>query len=637
MADKRISELPLATGPISAVPSDVLPIDGSTTRKVPLSVIGDVIVPVSSQAEAEAGTNNTKRMTPLTTKQSIASEVGVSLASSSQGSLADTALQPGEAATPTELADATTFVQDITGAVSRPAVLKLRDGPITLEDAGYVSGSALPALNKLLANGERIQLGPKIYEIDATPNSVIDTPVSISGTFGQSILRFSDGSSGLNISQDTYLFATCIDNLILETNDEEPGTALNVEYSSSDSINNRWQNRCIIRDVEARGVDRLTSGWGKGIRILDVYGAKIIRPTVSGRVDLSLSGSARFKLMTAGVEVEGSDPTFTAIPGNILIDSPSIYHSSYALYSHGEVEGVFVSNPVAVAVDKGVYSNQSTLRPLLSVRGGHLEVFSFGVDAVKTPEMIVDGVEIYKSPLSDNDTYAIAASECHESLFDNLSFINQNGGTANPPPSGNGQFNGILLTDCSSCIIGENIRHRAPSKSIILAGTTDNTKSSEPYTYGSITGAIVQKYDDTSSGIANKYSGSGRNVGNVQNASTVTATSGGATAVSIGPINANKGERYQVEGFVQSNKGGVAGEMLTTLSKSGTATATFAGGRSSLLTRTAQAAGASVAHPVNGVLYVTASGTLTVSLIAQSTGSDASVVAGDAQLTMTLL
>lgn len=76
MADKRINQLPIATGATAPVPSDALAIDGATTRQTTIQVIGDTAVPVASQAEAEAGTNAAKRMTPLTTKQSIASSVG---------------------------------------------------------------------------------------------------------------------------------------------------------------------------------------------------------------------------------------------------------------------------------------------------------------------------------------------------------------------------------------------------------------------------------------------------------------------------------------------------------------------------------------------------------------------------------
>lgn len=90
MADIRINQLPLATGPTEATPTDFIPIDGTTTRKVSLANIADVVRPMASQAEAEAGLNSVKGMSPLTTAQAIA----VQAATAAQGSLADTALQP---------------------------------------------------------------------------------------------------------------------------------------------------------------------------------------------------------------------------------------------------------------------------------------------------------------------------------------------------------------------------------------------------------------------------------------------------------------------------------------------------------------------------------------------------------------
>lgn len=94
MADIRIKDLPLATGGTAPIGSDAVAIDGSSTRKTTITALGDVAVPVASQAEAEAGINAVKRMTPLTVKQSIASEVGDTLASAAQGALADSAIQP---------------------------------------------------------------------------------------------------------------------------------------------------------------------------------------------------------------------------------------------------------------------------------------------------------------------------------------------------------------------------------------------------------------------------------------------------------------------------------------------------------------------------------------------------------------
>jgi hypothetical protein len=90
MPDIRISELPLATGPTAPVGTDVVAIDNGSTRKATLSSLAPVIRPFASQAEAEAGADNTKTMTPLTTAQAMAA-VSATVA---QGAKADTAMQP---------------------------------------------------------------------------------------------------------------------------------------------------------------------------------------------------------------------------------------------------------------------------------------------------------------------------------------------------------------------------------------------------------------------------------------------------------------------------------------------------------------------------------------------------------------
>lgn len=96
MADIRINDLPETLTPSA---SDNVAIDGATTRRTTAKKLVDAGAPVASQAEAEAGTDAEKRMTPLTTKQSIASEVGVTLASAEQGALAGSAVQPSDIGT----------------------------------------------------------------------------------------------------------------------------------------------------------------------------------------------------------------------------------------------------------------------------------------------------------------------------------------------------------------------------------------------------------------------------------------------------------------------------------------------------------------------------------------------------------
>lgn len=112
----RPAALPVRTNP---VPSEVVPSDNNTTVAGVTWADGvNAAVPPANQPESEAGLINTKRMTPLTTKQAIDAQVppkissaisGLNLGSASQsqtsdfataaqGALADTAVQPADLA-----------------------------------------------------------------------------------------------------------------------------------------------------------------------------------------------------------------------------------------------------------------------------------------------------------------------------------------------------------------------------------------------------------------------------------------------------------------------------------------------------------------------------------------------------------
>lgn len=87
----RPSALPRRTNPVA---SEIAPVDNGV--QVAGSTLAEIVNagrPVASRAEAEAGVNAEKSMAPLTVKQSIASEVGVTLASKAQGDKADSAIQ----------------------------------------------------------------------------------------------------------------------------------------------------------------------------------------------------------------------------------------------------------------------------------------------------------------------------------------------------------------------------------------------------------------------------------------------------------------------------------------------------------------------------------------------------------------
>lgn len=68
MVDIRINQLPLDGTP---APTDLVPIDNGTTRSTTIQALTESGRPTASQAEAEAGTDAVKSMSPLTTKQAV--------------------------------------------------------------------------------------------------------------------------------------------------------------------------------------------------------------------------------------------------------------------------------------------------------------------------------------------------------------------------------------------------------------------------------------------------------------------------------------------------------------------------------------------------------------------------------------
>jgi hypothetical protein len=93
MANIPIRDIPGAVVD-SPNPNDLIAIDnGILMQKTTIGNSVLTTLPLASQAEAEAGTDNFKRISALRVKQSIASQVGVTLASNAQGSKADSAVQ----------------------------------------------------------------------------------------------------------------------------------------------------------------------------------------------------------------------------------------------------------------------------------------------------------------------------------------------------------------------------------------------------------------------------------------------------------------------------------------------------------------------------------------------------------------
>lgn len=145
MTDIRINQLPAEAAP---APTDVVPIDGATTRKTTISDLVVVGRPTASQAEAEAGTDPLKVMTPLTTSQAVdfygLTKAG-NLAGLASQAASRTNLGLGSAATHPD----TDFATAAQGALAATAVQPTRTftAGIGLAGGGDLSADRAYALN----------------------------------------------------------------------------------------------------------------------------------------------------------------------------------------------------------------------------------------------------------------------------------------------------------------------------------------------------------------------------------------------------------------------------------------------------------------------------------------------------------
>lgn len=136
MVDIRIRDL---TPDASPVAGDIVAIDGATTRGATLQNISIAGRPTATMSDAVTGTDAFKAMTAVATKQSIASEVGVSIASKAQGDLASSALQPASPTATGILTVGTSPYPDPKNSITTTANTTSGSPNITVADGSQVS------------------------------------------------------------------------------------------------------------------------------------------------------------------------------------------------------------------------------------------------------------------------------------------------------------------------------------------------------------------------------------------------------------------------------------------------------------------------------------------------------------------
>ncbi|TGP88933.1 MULTISPECIES: hypothetical protein [unclassified Mesorhizobium] len=516
---------------------------------------------------------------------------------------------------------ATSLIPEMFGAISDWT------GTVGTSTNNATALQVMIAVAKLAGLSMRLSDGPGYY-CNATL-SATNMDFMLSGiSYGAGRIVFGAGATdGLVISQDTFEHVTSAQSLTLTTLGQETGAGLKVTYSNTDSVNNRNQPRCLLMDLDIRG-ETLAAGWQDGIKATDVHNLSIIRPCINGRRDLNFTDKRSFNLMRYGIYLTNTSGAF---PADLNIECPRIYSCQVGIYGDGEgSEGIKIDRPELVGMVTGISTRHTTTRPLVQVRGGHINCFEFGIDLKNSPQSNISDMLIYKIQLTNTDTVAIKLDTCDFSTIGpNVRLINQGTDKAT-----NGEWDGVQIINTNYFKI-EGPEQERPSRTVAISGTSTGGETRDIRTYGVYTGATVAPYLDTSSGVNSRLGGGRKVVSSTNSAITVLASP--TTVATSGSLNVNKGERFLVHAMINTTKGATAGEFLTTVNKTGTATAVFNDSRGAILQRMAQAASASVAQVISCVLSVTASGTLTINLQGTSTGSNSDVLAGDAQLSIEMI
>ncbi|WP_376711060.1 hypothetical protein [Pseudochrobactrum lubricantis] len=153
MADERvrINDLPVDASPS---PDDNVAIDRASTRRTTVKQLVAAALPIATEPQAREGLSDTVAMTPLKTAQAIETLGSARFASSAQGNLAGTAVQPNRTiATGAGLTGGGDLSQDRTLALSTGSIASLAKADSAVQPERSVSaGSGLVGGGTLAAN-----------------------------------------------------------------------------------------------------------------------------------------------------------------------------------------------------------------------------------------------------------------------------------------------------------------------------------------------------------------------------------------------------------------------------------------------------------------------------------------------------
>lgn len=545
-------------------------------------------------------------------------------------------LDPGEIAYDQErgvmvLGDGRTF-----GGVDIPDARQVRS-IVTPEMFGVVGGylgapiagnlaKMIDAINAAAALKARLLLSD-VYYMDGALD-VINKHVDWEGSADAGFL-FGE-TDGVSISQSSYLYATYIENVDFYTTAQEAGVALDIRYSASDSINNRNLPRCFIDNIVIRGWDIYNDGWTKGGYSKNVHASVLNNIWVVGRRNLSAATHrASFGNMECGWHYD-SDVGFTAVPSDSILSTVHVYNAQDGILVSGEVEGMSITGCKLVGVLTGIASDMATTRPGLQVYATHINYFDCGIDLIRQPESQIFGNLLYKFELADGLSVGIRLTSCNRTV------IGQNTHTNSATDAAvSGTFDCIRVIDSTACSVEEQSASGATCI-VRLQGTTQQTRvrrqvfTTATYANSPTNAAVIDETGNFNP-IADRWA--------AVKSGALTVTAAGVNILSVSmPINVRRGQRFRVDALLAFTKGGTAGNINYSVSKSaGSAGVAFFLDATSFGTTSRPDAGTQANMMCSAEMTILSDGNLQLTMAGISAGSDAAIAAGGAQIVITEL
>lgn len=520
-------------------------------------------------------------------------------------------------------------------------------------DGTGTATDATPALNKALALSVNrcIFFPPGNYFFAATPATVTNKPVCLVGA-GPQVTRFIFGpntTNGLTINQNDITNSVVVRDISFMTMTQEAGDALTVTWSDADALLIPGSPHGRFEGLHFSGYLFNVSkyGWRRGINftnavyptIKDIFchgrtsatgpnGTQVIAD-IQHQTDCILLQAGAFDIVAGFLN---NIRAYNVVNG-IRMFAP-------ATSPGAGMEGLNVTQYDCAGCGYGVKVDVAVGSVGVTVADGHLNVLHAGIAGNIGPDAQISNLLIYKVPLANVATYCLNLNGALNASIANINCKNQ---TTDAAVSGD--FYGIRLGNASSAHLS-NIYIERPTAGIVIdngtpiasvpAGATGGVTGRNVVTAGTFANATggSKAVADSTGNASNRISG-GAYYQAKTNASASAPDGNGTYPVSLDTLQVLAGQQYRVTAQVAMTNGGAAGDMVTTILKTaGTATASFGPSGGQLNQRQQIGANQSAIQNFSGVVIITGTGTLNLSVLVQSTGSTGSIPVNGAMLTV---